>query len=375
MSISIALTLFQLASRTVGGTVPVRKYADISFRRDGMTLPDTPYRPALSVVAPCFNEQACVVPFLDRMISACEAAADGSYEILLVNDGSTDGTWAYISSMALTRPGVVGINLSRNHGHQLAVTAGLSEARGQRVLIIDADLQDPPEVLGEMMERMDQGFDVVYGRRRAREGETPFKRATAHHFYRLLANVSDVDIPSDAGDFRLISRAFVDRLNAMPEQDRFLRGMVAWLGGRQSEVLYDRDSRHAGQTGYTLKKMVRLALAGLTGFSTAPLRVAAMATSFGIAIGAALTLYILAGVLSGNAVPGWASLGLIVVFFSTAQLGCLAIISVYVGRIFMQVKQRPLFVIHDIVRSQASVALAPPKATPALLQERRVAAG
>jgi dolichol-phosphate mannosyltransferase len=340
-----------------------------------MTLSSSPHPPALSVVVPCLNEEASLPQFVDRMVRACEAAADGSYEIIFVNDGSTDDTWSCVCAMALTRPGLVGINLTRNHGQQLAVTAGLSEARGRRVLIIDADLQDPPEVLGEMMDRMDQGFDVVYGRRRQRQGETRFKQGTAYYFYRLLAKVSDVEIPSDTGDFRLISRAIVDRLNAMPEQDRFLRGMVAWLGGRQCELLYDRERRSAGQTGYTLSKMARLALAGITGFSTAPLRLAAMTTLLGMAIGAALAAYIVGAVIAGKVVAGWASLALIMVFFSTAQLASLAVISVYVGRIFLQAKQRPLFVIDKIVRSQASIALAPPKMRVTTIEERRVAVG
>jgi polyisoprenyl-phosphate glycosyltransferase len=332
------------------------------------------HRPMLSVVAPCFNEGACLPRFLDRMIAACQTSANGSHEIILVNDGSTDNTWACIRAMALTRPGVVAINLSRNHGHQLAVTAGLSRAKGDRVLVIDADLQDPPELLGEMMARMDQAFDVVYGRRRTRAGEGGFKRTTAHIFYRLLGRVSDVAIPMDTGDFRLLSRSMVERLNAMPEQDRFLRGMVAWLGGRQSEVLYDRDRRFAGNTGYTLVKMVKLAMAGLTSFSTVPLRLAAILTMFGMFIGCAVALYAVAGRLLGNVVPGWTSLALVMVFFSTAQLACLAVMSVYVGRIFMQVKQRPLFLIDEVVTTDARVALAPSSASLAMIKDRDVAA-
>jgi glycosyltransferase involved in cell wall biosynthesis len=332
------------------------------------------HRPMLSVVAPCFNEEACLPRFLDRMIAACQTSANGSHEIVLVNDGSTDNTWPCIRAMALTRPGVVAINLSRNHGHQLAVTAGLNQARGERVLVIDADLQDPPELLGEMMARMDQTFDVVYGRRRTRAGEGGFKRTTAHIFYRLLGRVSDVAIPMDTGDFRLLSRSMVERLNAMPEQDRFLRGMVAWLGGRQSEVLYDRDSRFAGNTGYTLVKMVKLAMAGLTSFSTVPLRLAAIFTMFGILIGCAVALYAVAGRLFGHVVPGWTSLALVMVFFSTAQLACQAVMSVYVGRIFMQVKQRPLFLIDEVVTTDARVALAPSSASLAMIKDRDVAA-
>ena len=316
--------------------------------------------PRLSVVVPCYNEAANLPLFIERMTAACHAAAGGSYEIILVNDGSRDDTWPCLRAMALTRPGVIALDLSRNHGHQLAVTAGLSRARGERVLIIDADLQDPPELLGPMMARMDEGLDVVYGRRRARPGETVFKRATAHAFYRVLGRISAVAIPPDTGDFRLMSRLIVERLNAMPEQDRFLRGMVAWLGGTQGEVLYDRDPRHAGRTGYTLVKMVRLATAGLISFSTVPLGLAACLTVFGMLVGGSVALYAIGGVMFGHIVPGWASLVLCMAFFSTAQLACLAVLSLYVGRIFMQVKQRPMFLINDVVASEARVGLAPP---------------
>jgi dolichol-phosphate mannosyltransferase len=316
-------------------------------------------RPALSVVVPCYNEQACLPEFAERMVAACIAAASGSYEIILVNDGSTDDTWSCIRALARTRPGFVGLNLTRNHGHQLAVTAGLARARGERILVIDADLQDPPELLGPMMRRMDEGFDVVYGQRRSRAGESRVKLATANLFYRLLAQLSDVKIPRNTGDFRLMSRTIVERLNQMPEQDRFLRGMVAWLGGRQSDLPYDRESRFAGRTGYTYLKMARLALAGLTSFSTAPLRLAALMTAFGILVGFGLFIYVGVGLLLGHVLPGWTSLAAIMVFFSTAQLACLTILSVYVGRIFTQVKARPLFLIDEIVASEARLGLAP----------------
>jgi len=322
--------------------------------------PSMPHQPALSVVTPCYNEQDGLPHFLERMIAACRDFAGGSYEIILVNDGSRDQTWACIRALALINPGVVGVNLSRNHGHQLAVTAGLTVARGERVLIIDADLQDPPELLGAMMKRIDDGFDVAYGRRRARAGETAVKRGMAHLYYRLLGQLSDIEIPMDTGDFRLMTRQMVERLNAMPEQDRFLRGMVAWLGGRQTAVDFDRDPRFAGTSGYDLKKMLSLALGGLTSFSTAPLRLAAIMTGVGLVVGAGVGLYVLTGLLLGKVVPGWTSLAMIMVMFSTAQLACLAVLSIYVGRIFTQVKQRPLYLINDIVQTEFAVGLATP---------------
>ena len=245
------------------------------------------------------------------------------------------------------------VDLARNHGHQLAVSAGLARSRGRRVLVIDADLQDPPELLAPVMARMDEGVDVVFGRRRSRSAESPLKLGTAWLYYRLLRWLSDVEIPHDTGDFRLMSRRIVDHLNAMPEQDRFLRGMVAWLGGSQTELLYDRDPRFAGETGYSLGKMLRLAIAGFTSFSTAPLRLAGVMASAGALAAFAIAIYVVVGFLTRRTVPGWTSLALIMVFFSTVQLACLGILGAYVGRILQQVKGRPLYLIDEIVSSEA----------------------
>jgi len=319
-------------------------------------------RPALSVVAPCYNEQETLQVFVERAVAACKSAAP-TWEVVLVNDGSRDNTWEVISRLAQEFPGVVGVNLSRNHGHQLAATAGLSLAKGERVVLIDADLQDPPELIKDMMVRMDEGFDVVYAKRRRRASESAFKLATAGAFYRILASMSEVEIPTDVGDFRMMSRRTLDRLNAMPEHDRFIRGMVAWLGGRQSELLYDRDARYAGETSYTLPKMLALATAGITSFSTAPLRFAVILAVCGIPIALGLMLYTIIGFFSGHTAPGWASLGLMLCFFSIGQLLCLAIIGSYLGRTFMQVKGRPLYFVDEIVVAQAAPVPAPIKAT------------
>jgi polyisoprenyl-phosphate glycosyltransferase len=330
--------------------------------------------PALSVVVPCYNEEQGLGAFFERMNAACRAHAGGSYEIIFVNDGSRDATWPRIRAMSRIHPGVVAVNLSRNHGHQLAVTAGLSLARGQRVLIIDADLQDPPELLDAMMRKMDEGFDVVYGRRNVRAGETQFKRATAYLFYRLLNRMAEQPIPTDVGDFRLMNRQIVDRLNAMPEQDRFLRGMIAWLGGRQTDVTYDRDPRFAGTTGYSASKMIALALAGLTSFSTAPLRLAAIMTGCGVVFAFLVGVYVAYGLLFGKVAPGWTSLALIIALFSTAQMASLAVISIYIGRIFTQVKMRPLYLIDEVDQCEVKVALASPASqAPESLETRAVA--
>lgn len=307
--------------------------------------------PAISVVAPCYNEEETLPVFVSRMVAACQAVAGDAFELLLVNDGSRDGTWAQIQVLTAQYPSVVGVNLARNYGHQLAVTAGLKLARGARVLIIDADLQDPPELLTELSERMDEGYDVVYAQRRTRAKESAFKLLTANVFYRLLSGMSETPIPRNVGDFRLMSRRAVDRLNAMPEQDRFLRGMVAWMGGRQTEVLYDRDPRYAGETGYTLRKMIRLATAGITSFSTLPLKLAVVLAAAGAVIAFGLLLYVFVGFITGHVARGWTSLAMMMVFFGVGQFLCLAVMGAYIGRIFLEVKARPLYFVDEVVRS------------------------
>jgi len=306
---------------------------------------------ALSVVAPCYNEEETLPAFVVRMAEACRAVVGESFELLLINDGSRDATWARIQEQAALTPGVVGVNLARNYGHQLAVTAGLKLARGERVLIIDADLQDPPELLGELNAQMSAGYDVVYAQRRSRAKESAFKLLTADLFYRLLSGMSETPIPRNVGDFRLMSRRAVDRLNALPEQDRFLRGMVAWIGGRQTAVLYDRDPRFAGETGYTLKKMIKLATAGITSFSTLPLKLAVVLAGAGAAIAFALLLYVVVGFVTGHVAPGWTSLAMMMVFFGVGQFLCLAVMGSYIGRIFLEVKARPLYFVDEVVRA------------------------
>src|SRR6059058_3209662 len=222
----------------------------------------------LSIVVPCYNEEGCLQALHERLTAAARACRCGDYEIVLVNDGSRDRTLPMMRELAASDPHVVAVNLSRNHGHQLALTAGLDLCRGEKILIIDADLQDPPELLPAMLETMvESDADVVYGVRKSRRGETAFKRATAHGFYRLLSRATEVEIPLDTGDFRLMSRRALDALLAMPEQTRFIRGMVAWIGFKQVPLAYDREERFAGETKYPLKKMMRFAFDALTGFS------------------------------------------------------------------------------------------------------------
>jgi glycosyltransferase involved in cell wall biosynthesis len=304
---------------------------------------------ALSIVVPCYNEQECLAALHKRLARAAKAAAGDDYELVLVNDGSRDRSWEMMRALAAKDPHLVAVNLSRNHGHQLALTAGLDLCRGDTILIIDADLQDPPELVSDMMLAMArEQADVVYGVRTARPGETRFKRATAAAFYRMLARATDVDIPVDAGDFRLISRRALDALLAMPEQARFIRGMVAWIGFRQVPFPYRRDERFAGTTKYPLRKMIRFALDALTGFSSAPLKLASHAGLWLAAGSVLLVLYILAGWLSGRAIPGWTSLMLVVVVLGAIQMFVLGMMGEYIGRLYSQAKQRPLYIVQDI---------------------------
>ena len=305
---------------------------------------------ALSIVVPCYNEAACLDVLYTRVAAVARAAAGDDYEIVLVNDGSKDETWSAMQRLAAGDPHLVAINLSRNHGHQLALTAGLDLARGDRILILDADLQDPPELLPAMLATMaTEGADVVYAVRRARAGESFAKKASAALFYRMLARLTDTDIPLDTGDFRLMTRRALDAFLSLPEQARFIRGMVAWIGFKQVPFAYDRAERHAGETNYPLAKMLRLAFDAITGFSTAPLRFASHA---GLALtGASVLLlaYIGFGWLRGNTVAGWTSLMLVVVGLGAVQMFVLGMIGEYLGRLYIEAKKRPLYIVADII--------------------------
>jgi dolichol-phosphate mannosyltransferase len=304
---------------------------------------------ALSIVVPCFNEEACLAELHQRLGAAARIAVGEDYELVLVNDGSRDRSWQLMEQLAAIDPHVVAVNLSRNHGHQLALTAGLDLCRGAAILIIDADLQDPPELLPAMYSAMrEQSADVVFGVRKSRAGETAFKRATAHGFYRLLSRATEVDIPLDTGDFRLMSRRALNALLAMPEQARFIRGMVAWIGFRQIPFAYDRQERFAGATKYPLKKMMRFAFDALTGFSSAPLKLASHAglwLSLGSVI---LILYITYAWLAGRSIQGWTSLMLVVVVLGAIQMFVLALMGEYIGRLYNEAKRRPLYIVQEV---------------------------
>ena len=312
-----------------------------------------PSRPTLSVVAPCYNEQDVLPEFLRRVGAVLEAIGS-TCEIVLVDDGSRDRTWEVMAAAAAADPRVVAVRLMRNHGHQLALTAGLSVCRGERILIIDADLQDPPELLPDMMVLMEgadgkEGADVVYGKRRHRDGERLFKRATAAAFYRLIDRLTDVEIPADTGDFRLVTRRVLDLLLAMPERHRFIRGMVAWIGGRQVPLLYDRHARVAGESKYPLSKMIRFAADAITAFSVVPL-MASMTIGWIMAfVGFGFFVYSIVGWFMHATLPGWASIMAAMGLLGGMQFLMLGIIGAYLGRLYDQNKGRPLFMIRDIV--------------------------
>lgn len=311
--------------------------------------------PALSVVVPCYNEMDNLDELHRRLSQVCRGVLKDDYEIVLINDGSRDRTWPLMRKLATLDPRLVVVNLSRNYGHQLALTAGLHMCRGRRVFVLDADLQDPPELLPKMMERMDHGFDVVFGQRRTRDGETWFKRVTAAWFYRCLDRVADINIPLDTGDFRLMSRRAVDVLNAMPESGRFIRGMVSWIGLPQEAFPYERAARFAGRTNYPLGKMIGFALDAITGFSIRPLR---LASYLGLAMGGMsilLLFYVIGSYLRGHVVQGWTSLAVIVLVVSSAQLLMMGLLGEYLGRIYVESKRRPLYVIQDVVRGSQPV--------------------
>lgn len=309
----------------------------------------------LSVVVPCYNEEDGLLELHRRVSSVCSDHVGESYELVFVNDGSSDTTWALMRELSQIDKHIVAVNLSRNHGHQLALSAGLQVCRGERIFIIDADLQDPPELLPKMMERMDDGCDVVFGQRVKREGETIFKKASAFAFYRLLNRMVDIDIPQDTGDFRLMSRRALDILNSMPEHHRFIRGMVSWIGMRQEALPYERAARFAGESKYPLSKMIRFAIDAITGFSVRPLR---MASDLGICFGIAtlfLLGYVVANYFLGKTVEGWTSLAVIILALGSVQLFVAAVMGEYLGRLYIESKGRPLFVIQEIVCSHELV--------------------
>jgi len=304
-------------------------------------------RVELSVVVPVYNEIESL-PELHRRVRAVMEELTSSWELVLVDDGCSDGSTEKMKEIAAADPHVRPVIFARNFGHQIAITAGLDYARGDAVVIMDADLQDPPEVIKDLVARWREGYEVVYAVRAEREGESWFKLATASLFYRLINRITNVDIPLDTGDFRLLDRAAADVLRSMGEQHRFPRGMAAWIGFRQIGVPYKRAARYAGETKYPLRKMIRLAMNAITGFSDFPLKLATYlgATLTGIGV-LFLLVVLLAGLISGTWLSGTAIVIMAVVFIGGVQLLTVGIVGEYIGRIYDEVRRRPLYIVRE----------------------------
>jgi dolichol-phosphate mannosyltransferase len=301
-----------------------------------------------SVIVPMYNEEEVIEHTYERLKLVMDSA-DDSYELIFVNDGSKDRTVELISMIGDFDPSVRLINFSRNFGHQIAISAGMDYAQGDAIVVIDADLQDPPEVILDMIAKWKEGYEVVYGKRLKRKGETVFKKLTAKIFYRTLRSLTNVDIPVDTGDFRLIDRKVCDVLRGLKEKNRFVRGLVSWIGFRQTMVEYEREERFAGETKYPLKKMIAFAIDGITSFSYKPLKIA---TYIGFTLSFTSFLYLLVVIFqklfTGSTIAGWASIVAVNLLFNGIILMLLGIIGEYIGRIYDESKNRPLYIVREV---------------------------
>lgn len=301
----------------------------------------------LSVIIPIYNEEGNIPRLYERLNGVVQQLGVDT-EFVFINDGSRDRSIELIRGLASRDRNVRFIDFSRNFGHQIAVSAGLDHCTGKAAVIIDADLQDPPELILDLFAKWQEGYEVVYAKRRARQGEGFLKKLTARYFYRTLKKITSINIPVDTGDFRIIDRKIIEVLKQMPEQQKFLRGQISWIGFRQTFVEYDRDARHSGETGYTYKKMIRFALDGITSFSNLPLKFATMAGFFVSGVAFLLILYALyARFVTRDYVPGWTSLMLAVLFIGGVQLISLGVIGEYISRLSANIRNRPLYIVRD----------------------------
>ena len=300
-----------------------------------------------SIVVPVYNEEEVIHETYRRLTEVMRSTKE-AYELLFVNDGSRDRTAEIIKEYSEQDSAVVLLDFARNFGHQIAITAGMDYARGEAVVVIDADLQDPPELILEMIEKWKQGFDVVYAKRTKRKGETYFKKQTAAMFYRFLRAMTDIDIPLDTGDFRLLDRKVCNQMNSIQEKNRFVRGLVSWVGFKQIAVEYERDERLAGESKYPLKKMLKLSMDGITSFSYKPLKLASYA---GVTLSGIGFIYLLVvlylKLFTDSTITGWSSLIVIQLFFSGIILIILGMIGEYIGRIYDETKNRPLYIVRE----------------------------
>ncbi|WP_019946986.1 glycosyltransferase family 2 protein [Hymenobacter aerophilus] len=303
----------------------------------------------LSVIIPIYNEEANIAALYERLCGVLDPMAlPGGYEFIFINDGSRDQSLALIQLLAARDERVHYVDFSRNFGHQIAVTAGFDRAQGEAVVIIDADLQDPPELIPALYQKLGEGYEVVYAKRRNRQGESAAKKLTARVFYRLLASITHISIPVDTGDFRVVSHKVVEALRRMPEQNKFIRGQISWIGYRQTFLEYDRAERAGGETGYTYRKMFRFALDGITAFSDVPLKMATVSGFVVSGLAFVVMLYTLyARLVSHDYQPGWASLMVSILFLGGVQLIAVGIIGEYISRLSANVRQRPLYIVSE----------------------------
>ncbi len=300
----------------------------------------------ISVVVPVFNEEMNIGKLNQRLLNSLTELGL-SWEIIYVNDGSRDGSLQILKMLAASDPCIRYIDLSRNFGHQLAISAGIEHASGEYIVVMDGDGQDPPELIKELYAKAKEGFEVVYARRRKRDGESFLKKFTAKMFYRILARITSIEIPVDTGDFRIIHRKIQQILKKMPEQHKYIRGQISWIGFNQTFVEYDREERMGGETKFTYKKMIRFALDGISSFSTWPLKIATMGGFLVSFIAFLLIIYALYEKFFGTVVPGWASTNIAILFIGGIQLLGIGILGEYLGRVSENVKNRPHYIIRD----------------------------
>ncbi len=319
--------------------------------------------PILSLILPVYNEEE-TIDELHRRLTSFLSVVGESWEVVFVNDGSVDRSAEMLNELAAKDARFKVIHFARNFGHQIAITAGMDHAEGDAVVIMDADLQDPPEVVHEMLERWREGYDVVYGRRSSRAGESFFKKVTAAAFYRFFRRMIPIDVPLDTGDFRLLSRRVILTMRALREQHRFVRGMVSWVGFKQCAVEYDRPERFAGETKYPMRKMLGLAVDAITSFSVLPLRFATWMGVFSAMVAIFTSIWTVYAKFFGDTEQGWSTIVIVVSLAASAQLLMIGILGEYVGRIYEEVKRRPLYVVQDtlnVPNSDADMAAAKPR--------------
>jgi len=307
----------------------------------------------LSVIAPAYNEQDVILKFHETLMNVL-ISLDLQYEVLYVNDGSRDNTFNILKDIQSSNPNVSIIDLSRNFGKEIALTAGLDFASGDAVVVIDTDLQDPPELIPDLICKMNEGYDVVYAKRTTREGESGFKKATSFLFYRFINKLSYIKIPSDTGDFRILSRRALDELNKLREHHRFMKGLFTWIGYPQTEIIYKRNQRVAGETKWHYWNLWNFALDGITSFSTKPLKISSYLGVSVAFISFCYVIYVIAQkLIFGNPVPGYPSLMVVILFLGGIQLMVLGVIGEYLARTFSEVKGRPLYIVKEYTKAVA----------------------